>query len=296
MDEKKKPTDHEQQHSKPKEQHEETYRESNNPDSEINYIDAGRYLRDRLESQLEWFDKRSSKNQRQYKKLKRLEIIISAFIPVIISFSTMGIIQHTTVIWPQLTLDILFQIVAAVAGVFLVILAGFSELESHFNKWKDYRITAEELRQERIKYLTRSEPYDGPNPFHQLVENVENILNKENQNWRSIIARQKVNQQGYAAHQQMQAGQLNQTQTIRQDKTAQYQAPVYTNTTVVDNPPPPLEETHENEAPQENEPQNDRVQNHPPKPHNEAPPGNDEVPPDNEEGFDFEDNDNTAAG
>ena len=45
------------------------------------------YFKERLEDQINWYDKKSNKNQRWFKFLRILEIILSALIPLIILFT-----------------------------------------------------------------------------------------------------------------------------------------------------------------------------------------------------------------
>ena len=164
-------------------------------------MSAAEYMKDRLEAQMNWYDRKSSWNQQKYKKMKRIEIILAASIPVLIGISSMKLfdvvlISSTVKELSEagvmvefkeelLTLNGLLNIIAAIAGICLVVINKYFELEDYFKTWKTYRTTAEELQMERIKYLTKVEPYNKPkDAFAQLVENVEAILNKENQSWK----------------------------------------------------------------------------------------------------------------
>jgi hypothetical protein len=163
------------------------------------------YLKTRLEDQMNWYDRKSSWNQKAYKKFKRLEFTIAASIPVLISFSTMSFVQGLSVKFGPndmytFGLEAVMQISAAVGGVILVILNKQLELEEYYKLWKDYRSTAEALQQERVKYLTRTEPYDEEDAFPLLVEKVESILNNETQKWK--LAKPPQSQKAQAAQPQ----------------------------------------------------------------------------------------------
>ena len=149
-------------------------------------MDDEKYLKERLDHQIDWFDKRSKQNQAVYKSRKRIEFILASMIPIIISFSTMAIVTETKIIGETFRLSTLFQVVAALAGVVLVVLTKIFELEEYYKNWKNYRITCETLQHEKMMYLTRTEPYDEPNAFPLLVEKVEFILNKEIQKWKQV--------------------------------------------------------------------------------------------------------------
>jgi len=139
------------------------------------------YITGRLDKQIDWYDRKSTEKQLAFKKYKRLEFIIAASIPVLISFSTMSLVKETAH-----NLDTFMQILAAISGVVLVILNKVLELEDYFQLWKDYRMTCEALQHERMLYLTKTEPYDEPNAFPMLVERIESILHKEMQKWKQV--------------------------------------------------------------------------------------------------------------
>lgn len=144
------------------------------------------YLENRLENQMNWFDRKSSLYQRKYKKFKHWEFIIAAFIPVVVTFSAMGFVEKTIIFQGgdvMINLSIIFQMLAALGGVMLIIFNKNLELEEYFKYWKDYRSNAEALQFERMRYLTRTEPYDEDDAYPRLVERVEHLLNRENLKW-----------------------------------------------------------------------------------------------------------------
>lgn len=166
----------------------------------------GEYIEERLDSQMNWYDKKASFFQKKYKKIRRWEIVIAASIPVLIGFAAMNFLENTVLVYsfielkgkmvqgpPMLTLSTIFQIIAAIGGVLIIILKGIAELEDYHKNWKEYRLTSESLRQERYKYLTYTEPYDEGDAFPMLVETVESILNKETQKWSVVSKKKEVN-------------------------------------------------------------------------------------------------------
>ena len=136
------------------------------------------YIKERLDNQISWYDRKSSINQRKYKKYKRLEFIIAATIPVITTL---------TAIIPNDILEKVLLMSAAFGGIILVVINKTLELEDYFKFWKEYRTTCEALQYERALYLTRSEPYDEEDAFPLLVQKVESILSKETQRWQQRI-------------------------------------------------------------------------------------------------------------
>ncbi len=137
------------------------------------------YIKERLDSQMDWYDRKSSDNKKKYKRIKRTESVIAALIPVLITFGAFKIVQENE-------LGVVLQVIAALAGVALVIMNSFLELDEHYKLWKEYRVTCEMMRHERYMYMTRSEPYDEADAYPRLVEKIEAILNSETQRWKQI--------------------------------------------------------------------------------------------------------------
>ncbi len=157
------------------------------------------YITQRVDVQMNWYDNKASFLQKKYKKFKRWEIAIAASVPVLIGFAAMSVMEHTVLIKDvftdkngverivnYLTLSSLLQVFAAVAGVVIIILKGFNDLEEYQKNWKEYRASDEALKQEKFKYLTRTEPYDEADAYPMFVEKIESILSKERQQWKVI--------------------------------------------------------------------------------------------------------------
>lgn len=50
-----------------------------------------------------------------------------------------------------------------------------------------YRATSENLKREKLFFLTKVKPYNNENSFELFVRNCEQIMKNENTTWRSII-------------------------------------------------------------------------------------------------------------
>lgn len=171
-------------------------------DRELPLMTDKEYMKERVEDQIEWYNRKSSLNQQKYKLIKKRDIIISSVIPVIISFSAVGAVEALNFEFTlhnrtaTIGLNTVFQITAAVAGVFLVIFNKVIDLEEYYKLWKDYRSTCEALQHERLMYLTRTEPYDEDDAFPILVDKIESILNNETQKWKQKPQAQQQQPQG----------------------------------------------------------------------------------------------------
>lgn len=132
-------------------------------------MDENQYLKDRLENQIDWYDRRSVQNQEWFKRLQVISIIAAASIP----FLT-GYITETTVTLKIIT-GILGLLVAAVTAVL-----GLYKFQEH---WLEYRTTCESLKHEKYLFLTRTDPYNVEQAFPLLVQRIEGLISKENTNW-----------------------------------------------------------------------------------------------------------------
>lgn len=136
------------------------------------------YLQERLDDQINWYDKKSSRNQKWFKVLRTVEILFAVAIPFLIS-------QITEKTGP-------FNYVAGAMGVAVALITGLVTLYRFQENWIEYRTTAETLKHEKYLYLTRSAPYDGDNAFHLLVVTIESTISKETTAWsQSLLAQTK---------------------------------------------------------------------------------------------------------
>ncbi len=131
------------------------------------------YFQQRLEDQISWFDKKSSFNQKMYKRLVLVEILLSVSIPFITSFVTAD--------------TLVLKLLLGAMGIVIALIAGILSVYKFQELWVNYRATSETLQQEKYIYLTRSGMYQEnrtSRPYNDFVLRVENILSKENLNWK----------------------------------------------------------------------------------------------------------------
>ena len=136
----------------------------------------------RLESQRAWYSKKSAFNQKWYKSLKLVQIILAAAIPII-----------------ALTDASYTKLIAAISGALITILEAIQQLYQFHTLWTEYRSTAEHLKHEKYLFLSLSGPYRGLNQddaLPLLAERIEEHISKEHAKWidMSIKAVPKVSQ------------------------------------------------------------------------------------------------------
>lgn len=130
------------------------------------------YFAERLDDQINWYDRRSISNQKWYKRLKITEFILAALVPVLVNFIT----YHWIV-----------KIIIAIAGSAIAIISAVHGLYNFHENWIEYRYTCEALKHEKYLYLAKCGIYaEAENPLSVLVERVENIIAKENIRWAQI--------------------------------------------------------------------------------------------------------------
>lgn len=151
-------------------------------------MDATTYMKERVDDQINWLDGKSGKNQRFYKRLRLIVIILSVLIP----FAT-GYIGN----WDG-KIDEALKFSIGIAGVLIAAIEGIQSLFKYQDNWVSYRVTAETLKQEKMLYLTKSGIYaNSKMNFQSFVTRIEGILNGENQQWlQNMLENKNSNDEG----------------------------------------------------------------------------------------------------
>jgi hypothetical protein len=128
---------------------------------------AATFAQDRLEDQLGWYERKSASSKSWFYRLKALQIVIAAAIPVAAGGGAGAWITGTL-------------------GATIVVLEGFQQLFQLQQNWTGYRATAEALKHEKFLYLSRAGPYaDGSRREPLLAERVEGLVSQEHAAWSS---------------------------------------------------------------------------------------------------------------
>lgn len=135
-------------------------------------ISPDKYLFERLEDQIDWYNKKSQWNQKWYKRIKNTETILSALIPFIMIFGSD---------------NFYLKLLIALFGAIVAILSSVHGLYNFHENWIEYRSTSETLKHEKYMYLTKSGFYANKEDcFNSFVERVESIISHENINWAQL--------------------------------------------------------------------------------------------------------------
>jgi len=129
---------------------------------------------ERLEDQIGWYDRKSLRNQRYFKRIKIIEITAAALIPFVSAFN--------------------FQRMAWVSGglgVVITVLEGMLHLNQYEQNWITYRSTCESLKHEKYVYLGKAGPYSGSGDPHALLaDRIESLVSQEHAKWASVQQQQ----------------------------------------------------------------------------------------------------------
>lgn len=136
-------------------------------------MDKDKYLKERLEEQINWYDKNSQSNQCWHRNLRLLEILAAASIPFLTAYIT------------DASQDM--KIVVGSLGILIAVTSGVVALFKFQEHWLQYRTTSESLKHHKYLYLTNTSPYNTADAFNLLVESVEGLISKENSNWNSYV-------------------------------------------------------------------------------------------------------------
>jgi hypothetical protein len=123
----------------------------------------------RLEDQRKWYAKNSAYNQKRYKYLKTVQLVLAASIPIIALIDT----SYT-------------KFIVAIFGALIALLEGVQQLYQFHTLWTDYRSTAENLKHEKYLFLSLSGPYRGVDRNDALLllaERIEEHISKEHAKW-----------------------------------------------------------------------------------------------------------------
>jgi hypothetical protein len=123
---------------------------------------------ERLEDQIDWYDRRSASNQRHFKVMRAAALVLGASVPI-------------------LALTDAHKFAIAAVGFALVVLEGLQQLNQYYANWISYRSTCEALKHEKFLFLAKSGPYaQAADPLVLLAERVEALVSQEHAKWVSV--------------------------------------------------------------------------------------------------------------
>jgi hypothetical protein len=131
-------------------------------------------LWERLQGQIDWYDRKAKHNQRAYKASKIAIIVLAILIPVLAEYGLLPGFEDPRAL-----------LVGAASGA-IVLLEGLQVLNKWQENWILYRATCEGLRNERHLYAEGAGRYAGLKPDAAnklLAERISGLVMAEHGKW-----------------------------------------------------------------------------------------------------------------
>jgi hypothetical protein len=126
---------------------------------------SGAPVWERLQDQLDWYERKSQHHKRWYQSLKVAQIVVAAGIPVVAAAGASAA-------------------VAGGLGAVIVVLEGLQQLFQFQQNWLAYRGTAEALKHEKFLALAEAGPYANTDRVDALLaERIEGLVSQEHASW-----------------------------------------------------------------------------------------------------------------
>jgi hypothetical protein len=133
---------------------------------------------DRLQDQVDWYDRKSASSQRVFKRLKVLQLVAAAMVPV-----TAGV---DAAVW-----------ITGGLGALVVVVEGIQQLGQYQQNWTNYRSTCEALKHEKYLYLAQAGHYHAADaPERMLAERIEGLVSQEHAKWTAAREENAVHKDG----------------------------------------------------------------------------------------------------
>lgn len=125
------------------------------------------YIDERLEDQINWYEKKASENKNKYHYFQIIIIIASATIPLVNLGAEVPLQTRVT---------------SAILGAIIVGITALTQLKKYQENWILYRATQEYLKREKFLFMNNAGNYSNLTDDVKnktLVESVEVILSSE---------------------------------------------------------------------------------------------------------------------
>ena len=133
-----------------------------------------RYLKDRYQDQVDWYDRKAGQNQKIYRRFQWALIGLSAVTPALVGLKTELLIAGTS------------HSLAIYTSVAVAVLSAALKTFKFQENWINYRTTCETLLKERYLFEAGLQGY-GRSPDREalFVNRVEALISRENTLWLS---------------------------------------------------------------------------------------------------------------
>lgn len=127
------------------------------------------YLSNRLDDQIDWYDRKSGLNKKLYLRCQLVQLIVASLITL---SALLEVYEH-----------VIIPFIVPSMGALVAIISGILGLYKFQENWVEYRATSEALKYEKYLFITKSDPYHKPDRFNLLVNRAEGLMSKQNATW-----------------------------------------------------------------------------------------------------------------
>lgn len=144
--------------------------------------DFEKYIEERYKKEIDWYDKKSKHNQRVYKRLQVISIVLTSLSPVLVLLT-------------YLLSDLWVAIITVIISIIITIVTSFNRTFKYYDIWINYRTICETLKKEIYLYEAKIDEYEKAEDAKSLfVRRVESLISRENTLWiSSYKSEEKVN-------------------------------------------------------------------------------------------------------
>ena len=135
----------------------------------MNVPDITKYISERVDNQLGYFDSSALKNQRNYRRLKSTAIVCNILTTMTIALAFT--VSEDYKLW--------MGILALVLSTIVLATYQWEEFQNYGAKWEKFRLVAEQLKSEKFMFLNKAGQYSSDDDeFNKrlFVETVEGII------------------------------------------------------------------------------------------------------------------------
>jgi len=138
---------------------------------ELDKAGIDNYINNRLLSQIDWYDRKSSDYQKKYKRISILTVTLNGLIPIIILLADYGLV---------------IKLLIAVISSTTAVLTSMQILNNYKDLWIQYRSNCSILQSALHRFYTCSGEFankEEDDRFSLLVELSEDCMTSEYQQW-----------------------------------------------------------------------------------------------------------------
>lgn len=148
-------------------------------DSIVEVMDTTSYLKQRVDAQLNYYEKAANRAKKAYTRTQIAIIILGLLVPVIVNLpDTVG----------NIDISLHIKVLVTVMSLTLAVLNGIANFKKYGDLWLSYRMTEELLKHEKFLFQTRAGKYEDPETaFSEFVQSIESLLSVEHNKFRSLV-------------------------------------------------------------------------------------------------------------